>query len=142
MDLSQFLDVSCDVGEEPIIQAEEEEEDIVLMDGPPPPAVAVKPRPNITNNKRALASGAAGKPPAKRARPAVRPGQLAAAQGRARQPAAAAGQKVVLSQQAVGILRNANLTVKKVAANGRPLPSPKEKIHLVIGHSLNYLTAY
>ena len=139
MDLSQFLDVSCDVGEEPIIQAEEDEEDIVLVDGPPP---AVKPRPNITNNKRALASGAAGKPPAKRARPAVRPGQLAAAQGRARQPAAAAGQKVVLTQQAVGILRNANLTVKKVAANGRPLPSPKEKIHLDMGYLLNYLTAY
>ena len=139
MDLSQFLDVSCDVGEEPIIQAEDEE-DIVLVDGPP--AVAVKPRPNITNNKRALASGAAGKPPAKRARPAVRPGQLAAAQGRARQPAAAAGQKVVLTQQAVGILRNANLTVKKVAANGRPLPSPKEKIHLDMGYLLNYLTAH
>ena len=98
MDMSQFLDVACDVGDEPIQNLTED--DIVLLDEDKPPTPK--------NGKRVNSGGA--KPPAKRAKPA--PGK--------RQVVAQPVKKVVLSQQAQGILNNSNLTVKKVG-NGRPM---------------------
>ena len=115
MDISQFLDVSCDVGDEPLENLTED--DIVLLDDTP---LAVP------GAKRGH-SGGPKAPPAKRVRPNKKPSANLKNLGI---------KKAVLSQQAMGILNNANLTVKKVAATPqtKPAPRPVPKVGYTYGH--------
>ena len=96
MDISQFLDVSCDVGDEPLENLTED--DIVLIDEPPP----------TTNGKRGHSG--ASRPPPKRSKPNKNPGLT--------------NMKSNLTAQAMGILNNSNLTVKKIPSRppaGKPV---------------------
>jgi hypothetical protein len=132
MDLSQFLDVTCDEGESPIFDSFTEE-DIVLLDEEPLTAAAPSPK----NGKRAHPNyqgvGQRG-PPVKKVRRAVNasPGAGVGAQKR-RQGAAGGGKQDLartlglqaLSAQAVGILQSQNITVKKIQpAAGAPRAQP------------------
>ncbi len=135
MDLSQFLDVTCDEGESPIFDSFTEE-DIVLLDEEPLTAAAPSPK----NGKRAhpnYQGGVAQRgPPVKKVRRAVNaaPGTGGSAQKR-RQGAGGGGKQDLartlglqaLSAQAVGILQSQNITVKKIqptagAPRAQPLP--------------------
>jgi hypothetical protein len=131
MDLSQFLDVTCDEGESPLFDSFTEE-DIVLLDEEPLTAAAPSPK----NGKRAHPNyqgvGQRG-PPVKKVRRAVNaaPGAGAGAQKR-RQVAGGGKQDLArtlglqaLSAQAVGILQSQNITVKKIQpAAGAPRTQP------------------
>ena len=112
MDLSEFLDVSCDVGDEPIENLTED--DVVLIDEDP--------QPGVNGAKKRQLNGGSRPPPAKKAR------------AHKNFKPAMAMKKTNLSQQALGILNNPNITVKKVAASpgnrpppqGRPAPRPAQ----------------
>ncbi len=131
MDLSQFLDVTCDEGESPLFDSFTEE-DIVLLDEEPLTAAVPSPK----NGKRAHPNyqgvGQRG-PPVKKVRRAVpaAPGASAGAQKR-RQGAGGGKQDLArslglqaLSAQAVGILQSQNITVKKIQpAAGAPRAQP------------------
>jgi hypothetical protein len=131
MDLSQFLDVTCDEGESPIFDSFTEE-DIVLLDEEPLTAAAPSPK----NGKRAHPNyqGVAQRgPPVKKVRRAVNaaPGTGGSAQKR-RQVAGGVGKQDLartlglqaLSAQAVGILQSQNITVKKIQPAGAPRAQP------------------
>ena len=112
MDLSEFLDVSCDVGEESI---EATEDDIVLIDDDTP---AAPPRPavNGASKKRQLNGGGSRPPPAKKVR------------SNNKNLKQMGVKKSNLSQQALGVLNNSSLTIKKVAASPQPRPAPRPAI--------------
>ena len=112
MDLSEFLDVSCDVGEESI---EATEDDIVLIDDDTP---AAPPRPavNGASKKRQLNGGGSRPPPAKKVR------------NNNKNLKQMGVKKSNLSQQALGVLNNSSLTIKKVAASPQPRPAPRPAI--------------
>ena len=112
MDLSEFLDVSCDVGEESI---EATEDDIVLIDDDTP---AAPPRPTVngSSKKRQLNGGGSRPPPAKKVR------------NNNKNLKQMGVKKSNLSQQALGVLNNSSLTIKKVAASPQPRPAPRPAI--------------
>jgi len=121
MDLSQFLHVSCDVGDEPIIPSLTEE-DIVVIDEPA--VVAAVGRPSAAGKRRTSASnGEVRAPPAKKAKSANGGGRRGGStSGQLSSRTTTVNRKTVannslLSQQAVGILNSANLTVKKIASS-------------------------
>jgi hypothetical protein len=131
MDLSQFLDVTCDEGENPLFDSFTEE-DIVLLDEEPLTAAAPSPK----NGKRAhpnYQGGAQRGPPVKKVRRAVNaaPGTGGSAQKR-RQVAGGGGKQDLartlglqaLSAQAVGILQSQNITVKKIQPAAAPRAQP------------------
>jgi hypothetical protein len=132
MDLSQFLDVTCDEGESPIFDSFTEE-DIVLLDEEPLTAAAPT---AAKNGKRAHPNyqGVTQRgPPVKKVRRAVpsAPGAGTGAQKRRQGPGGGKQDLArtlglqALSAQAVGILQSQNITVKKIQpAAGAPRAQP------------------
>ncbi len=129
MDLSQFLDVTCDEGESPIFDSFTEE-DIVLLDEEPLTA-AVPPSPK--NGKRAHPNyqGVAQRgPPIKKVRRAVPAAAGTGAQKRRQGPGGGKQDLArtlglqALSAQAVGILQSQNITVKKIQPAAAPRAQP------------------
>ncbi len=131
MDLSQFLDVTCDEGEAPLDNLTEE--DIVLLDDLPA-------RPAAANGKRVYANYYNSSPVALKGPPAKKARRSGPAGGGQRRRNGAGGGAVhsagaqpdlaaelgrdVLSAHAVGILKSRHITVKKV--NSAPAaPSPQ-----------------
>jgi hypothetical protein len=129
MDLSQFLDVTCDEGESPIFDSFTEE-DIVLLDEEPLTAAAPSPK----NGKRAHPNyqGVTQRgPPVKKVRRAVPSAAGTGAQKRRQGPGGGKQDLArtlglqALSAQAVGILQSQNITVKKIQpAAGAPRAQP------------------
>ena len=114
MDLSEFLDVSCDVGEESI---QATEDDIVLIDDDtpaPPHSAAVN---GSASKKRQLNGGGGSRPPpAKKVR------------NNNKNLKQMGVKKSNLSQQALGVLNNSSLTIKKVASSPQSRPAPRPAI--------------
>ena len=110
MDLSEFLDVSCDVGEESI---QATEDDIVLIDDDTPPAAV-----NGSASKKRQLNGGGGSrpPPAKKVR------------NNNKNLKQMGVKKSNLSQQALGVLNNSSLTIKKVASSPQSRPAPRPAI--------------
>jgi len=127
MDLSQFLDVTCDEGEGPLLDTFTEE-DIVLLDDEP--MTADVPTPN--NGKRVHSSyysavAVQRGPPMKKVRRVGPGGALKRRQngGGGKPDLARTLGLQALSAQAVGILQSQNITVKKINNSGNGARPPQ-----------------